>query len=213
MPKLYGCWQDAHQIDWENLPNKFVIKCNHGAKWNIICRNKKTFDIEQAQKKLECWLRMDYGQKEFEVHYSHIKPLVFAEEYIEPSTDDLLPVDYKIYCFNGIPRIILVCLDRETELKLEWYDFEWNVYDIGTKKNEQIAKRPKNLSKMWEFAERLSKPFPFVRVDFYDTDYQPVLGELTFTPMYGMAKYYSAEGNKKIGDMLALPSKYGGRFR
>ena len=212
MPEIYGKWENAYQIDWDTLPEKFVIKCNHGAKWNIICTNKKNFDKKDAEKRLASWLKMDYGQREFEVHYSHIKPVIFAEEYIEPNSDKLMPEDYKIYCFNGKPAFLLVCLEREKELELEWYDFEWNVFDIGAKPNKQKAKMPKSLHKMVKYAEKLSKPFPFVRVDFYDRAGEPVLGELTFTPMYGMAKYYSEEGNKKIGDMLTLPPKYNGRF-
>lgn len=213
MPKIYGKWDDATEIDWDSLPNQFVIKCNHGAKWNIICKDKSKLDKTDAAKKLNSWLKMDYGMREFEVHYSHIKPVIFAEEYIEPNTDKLMPEDYKIYCFNGKPRFLLVCLEREVELELEWYDFDWNVFDIGAKRNKQKAKRPESLEKMVELSEKLAEPFPFVRVDFYDRAGEPILGELTFTPMYGMAKYYSEEGNKRIGDMLELPSMYKGRFR
>lgn len=212
MPQLYGKWEAPSQIDWEILPEKFVLKCNHGAKWNIICMNKSNFDKEEAEKKIALWLKMDYGKKEFEVHYSHIKPVIFAEEYIEPNSDKLMPEDYKIYCFNGKPAFLLVCLDRETDLELEWYDFDWNVFDIGVKENKRKARKPESLQKMIEYAERLSAPFPFVRVDFYDRAGEPILGELTFTPYYGMAKYYSDEGNKKIGDMLVLPPKYSARF-
>lgn len=213
MPKLYGTWEEASQINWGALPNKFVLKCNHGAKWNIICTDKYTFNKAEAEKSLASWLKMDYGQKEFEVHYSYIKPVIFAEEYIEPTPEKLMPEDYKIYCFNGKPAFLLVCLERETELELEWYDLDWNVFDIGVKPNKGKARKPKSLQKMISHAERLSKPFPFVRIDFYDKAGEPVLGELTFTPMYGMAKYYSEEGNKRIGEMLLLPSQYYHRYR
>lgn len=213
MPQIYGKWENAYQIDWDMLPEKFVIKCNHGAKWNIICTNKKNLDKKAAEQQLASWLKMDYGQKEFEVHYSYIKPVIFAEEYIEPNIDKLMPDDYKIYCFNGKPAFLLVCLEREKELELEWYDFEWNVFDIGAKTNKQKATKTESLHKMIEYARQIAEPLPFVRVDFYNRSGEPVLGELTFTPMYGMAKYYSKEGNRKIGDMLTLPPKYNGRFR
>ena len=213
MPAIYGMWEDASQIDWDSLPERFVIKCNHGAMQNIICMNKEKLDKVDAVRRLNSWLKFDYGQLEFELHYSHIKPVIFAEEYIEPNTDKLMPEDYKIYCFNGKPRFVLVCLDREVGLELEWYDLNWNVFDIGVKPNKGKAQRPDSLEKMIEYAEKLSKPFPFVRVDFYDRAGEPILGELTFTPKYGMAKYYSEKGNKEIGDMLVLPEKYKGRFR
>lgn len=212
MPKIYGKWDDATEIDWDSLPNQFVIKCNHGAKWNIICKDKSKLDKAEATRKLNTWVKMDYGEREFEIHYSHIKPVIFAEEYIEPNTDKLMPEDYKVYCFNGKPMFLLVCLEREVELELEWYDFDWNVFDIGAKPNKQKGKRPESLEKMVALAEKLAKPFPFVRVDFYDRAGEPILGELIFTPMYGMAKYYSEEGNKLIGDMLALPPMYKDRF-
>ena len=213
MPKIYGKWDDASRIDWNELPDKFVIKCNHGAKRNIICTDKKIFDKQEAAKKLASWLKMDYGAKEFEVHYSHIKPVIFAEGYVEPNSKKLMHEDYKIYCFNGKPKFLLVCLEREIELELEWYDFDWNVFDIGVKPNKQRAKKTRRLDKMIEYAERLAAPFPFVRVDFYDRGGEPILGELTFTPMYGMEKYYSEQGNKRIGDLLTLPPKYNGRFK
>lgn len=140
MPKIYGKWDDATEIDWDSLPNQFVIKCNHGAKWNIICKDKSKLDKAEATRKLNTWVKMDYGEREFEIHYSHIKPVIFAEEYIEPNTDKLMPEDYKVYCFNGKPMFLLVCLEREVELELEWYDFDWNVFDIGAKPNKQKGK-------------------------------------------------------------------------
>ena len=188
-----------------------MVKCNHGAKWNIICIGKEKLNKSDAEIKLNSWLKMDYGEREFEVHYSHIKPIIFAEEYIEPNDDKLMPEDYKIYCFNREPKLVLVCLERETEL--EWYDFDWNIMDVGAKPNKRKALRPASLDAMVTYARQLAKPFPFVRVDFYDRQGEPVLGEMTFSPMYGMAKYYSDEGNVMFGDMLLLPEKYGKHYR
>lgn len=212
MPKIYGAWEDASEINWDELPDQFVVKCNHGAKWNLICTDKETFDCVHAVEMLNKWKTMDYGLREFEVHYSYIKPIIFAEEYIEAAKGKIMPEDYKIYCFNGEPKLVLVCLEREQELELEWYDLNWNVMDIGAKPSKKKAQRPECLQEMVKYARELSKPFPFVRVDFYDRHGKPVLGELTFSPMYGMAKYYSDEGNEQLGNLLKLPEKYKGHY-
>lgn len=212
MPKLYGMYTDASKVEWDKFPQKFVIKCSHGCKYNIICYDKNTFDIKDAESKLNKWLHSTYGAGTYEPHYAKMTPRIIAEEFIETNVDDILPEDYKIYCFNGEPKCILVCLNRASELALEWYDLEWNVFDIGAKENKGLAKKPQCLDEMIEYARVLSKDIPFVRVDFYDSFGKPVLGEMTFTPMYGMAQYYSEEGNLRLGEFLTLPEKYNGHF-
>ncbi|MCD8011764.1 MAG: hypothetical protein LUG99_01040 [Lachnospiraceae bacterium] len=208
LPKLYGSWTDAQLVEWDKLPEQYAIKCNHGCEMNIICTNKADINIALASKQLNTWLHTRYGADKFyEPHYLHIKPIIFAEEYIK-TLDGKLPIDYKIYCFNGVPELALACVDRETRVKFEFYDLQWNVLDIGAEKNNMKARRPISLDKMVEYSRILSKPFPFVRVDFYDRDGDPVLGELTFTPFYGMARYYSEEGNLWLGNKLELPKKY-----
>lgn len=207
LPELYGAWEDANLINWESLPDSFVIKCNHGCKMNLICSGSKSeFDIEAATSILDRWMHINYGGKVYEPHYSKIKPIIFAEEYID--TGIKMPIDYKIYCFNGVPSLVLACVERETTVHLEWYDFDWNVLDIGAEKNQKKAPKPMSLDKMVEYAKKLSKPFPYVRVDFYERDGQPILGELTFTPYFGMAPYYSEKGNRWLGNKLILPEKY-----
>lgn len=206
LTKLYGVYKSANQIDWDALPQKFAIKCNHGCGYNIICAVKDVLDKEAAAAKLDEWLREDFGKKFYEPQYSKIKPRIMCEEYIETDAG-LLPVDYKIYCFNGIPRVVLYCFDRQSNLGLEWYDLEWNPLELGLVPNGRHAAKPACLNKMAEYAERLSKPFPFVRVDFYVRDRQPVFGEMTFTPAYGMAEYYNPEGNVWLGSLLELPHR------
>lgn len=211
MPQLYGVYTDVKDIEWSRFPKKFVIKCTHGCKYNIICFDKDKLDIHSAEISLNKWLHSVYGSNTYEPHYSKMIPRVIAEEFIETSEKGL-PEDYKIYCFNGEPKCVLVCLNREAELILEWYDLEWNVFDIGAKSNMRRAKKPTCLDQMIKYARILSKGFPFVRVDFYDSFGKPILGEMTFTPMYGMARYYSKKGNLILGNMLNLPNKYKGHF-
>lgn len=216
LPKLYGVWNCGKDIEWSKLPDKYVLKCNHGCEMNIICDGKEKINRVEASNKLDKWLKTKYGgDKFYEPHYLHIKPLIFAEEYIQ-TVDGKLPIDYKIYCFNGRAKLILACVERNVEEKtvhFEFYDLKWNVLDIGSEKNLRKARKPASLKQMIEYAEILSKPFPFVRVDFYDRDGEPILGELTFTPFYGMARYYSNEGNIWLGSMLNLPQKYMGHYK
>lgn len=212
LPQLYGFWNNASLIEWDKLPEQYVLKCNHGCGMNIICDGNGNLDIDDSIRKLNKWLHVKYGGDRFyEPHYLHINPLVFAEEYIQTS-DGRMPIDYKIYCFNGKPELVLACVERDINVHLEFYDLTWNVLDIGAEKNRKKARRPASLNKMIEYAKKLSEPFPFVRVDFYDRDGEPILGELTFTPFYGMARYYSDEGNDWLGSLLSLPEKYEGCF-
>ena len=208
MPKLYGVYKSTEEIEWDKFPNKFAIKCNHGCKMNIICDDKNKFDIAESTKKLNYWMKDNYAYHVYEPHYAHIKPLILCEEYIE-TDGGVFPDDYKIYCFNGEAKVILVCMERQDgKLRLEWYDLSWNPLDIGRDKNEQKAKKPLCLDEMIKCAEKLSKPFPYVRVDFYDKDGKAILGEMTFTPYYGMARYYNEKGNEWLGSLLRLPDKY-----
>ena len=209
MPHLYGVYNKVSEIEWDKFPDKFVIKCTHGCKYNILCENKQKLDIRDAESKLNTWLHSEYGPSTYEPQYYAMKHRIIAEEYIETDSG-LYPEDYKLYCFNGQVKAVLVCLNRENvlnkneELVLEWYDLEWNVLDIGSKPNMKLAMKPTCLDQMVKYAEKLAKPFPFVRVDFYDR-HEPILGEMTFTPMYGMAQYYSKEGNQLLGSWLKLP--------
>jgi hypothetical protein len=122
------------------------------------------------------------------------------------SDEGIMPNDYKIYCFNGKARIILVCSEREESLKLTFFDVNWNELNYGTEafKATKPVKKPKHLNKMLEYAEKLAQPFKFVRVDFYEEEDKILFGELTFTPARCSAEYYNNLGNKELGQMLDL---------
>lgn len=142
-----------------------------------------------------------------EFHYLNIEPhLVIAEEYLDALSGENFPIDYKIFCLNGEPHFLHVCYNRDenfdakfTAFSLDWKQFEGDPVDLP---------RPKSLEKMLEYARVLSKPFPFVRVDFYDIDGIPLLGELTFTPYGNMITYFSNETLLKYGKKLRLPQRY-----
>lgn len=207
--ELYGVYEDAARLEWNRFPEKFVLKCTHGCGFNIICDGKEKPDIQRETAKLRKWLKVDYSLHAGEFHYSKIKPRIICERYLETDSG-FLPDDYKIYCFNGTAKVILVCTDRTTGVKFAYMDPEWNRMDLGREKynTEKIPARPNSMDIMIKYAEILSKPFPFVRVDFYEYRGKPVFGEMTFTPGKGAAVCYREEGLKKLGDMLELPDKY-----
>lgn len=211
LPEIFGVWSKPKDIDWDSLPNKFVIKCNHGCGYNIVCFNKAKMNEHKVKEQLAQWLNEDYYKDYAETNYQFIPKRIVCERFIETSvTGDRLPIDYKIYCFNGKPKAILVCEERSTDdsmdlLKLTWFDTDWKPLDIGMNKNFAGVLRPKNLDKMIKYCVKISKPFPFVRIDFYDTDEQPYLGEMTFTPAAGIAQYYNEYGLEYLGRLLNLP--------
>lgn len=204
LTKIYGVYNDAKEIDFDSLPDKFVLKCNHGCGYNIICTDKNTFDKESAIKKLNKWKKQKFGYETCETHYFKIKPLIFVEEYIETEAG-IMPNDYKIYCFNGKAKVVLVCSERDEGVKVNFFDLDWNELFYRDKKYRSTKKilKPNNLNKMIKYAEKLSKPFPFVRVDFYDDSKRVIFGELTFTPARCCADY-NEYGSLELGQMLDL---------
>jgi len=205
LPKLLGEYSNANAINFDELPNKFVLKCTHGCGFNIICQNKEALNIEQVKEKLNKWMQTDFGKMAGEVHYSKIKPRIICEEFID-ALGESVPIDYKIHCFNGVPKFIMACTERFENLKFIFYDLNWNRLEYQAKSwyCDKKVERPKGLEKMLEIAEEISKDFTFVRVDFYDVNGEVMIGELTFTPNAGRIKYMSEEALLEIGDMLDI---------
>lgn len=201
---LIGVYNKAEEINWDKLPPKFALKCNHGAGYNIICTDKNELDKEQTIKKLNKWMKEDYSKIAAELQYKDIPRKIIIEKYLEMG-EKKLPTDYKIYCFNGKAKVILVMNDRDTKVTREFYNEKWERIHLrdyeGSPKVE--TKKPENLNEMINYAERLSKPFEFVRVDFYDINGKVVFGELTFTPTGCLAKY-TDEVSKMMGDWIKI---------
>lgn len=208
LPKLYGSYEHIEDIEWDKFPEKFAIKCTHGCGFNIICDDKSKLNINEANKKLKKWLKTRYVFEALESQYDKMMPRIICEEYIE-TKDGLLPNDYKIYCFNGKPKLTLVCTERVKEVKMKFMDLDWNEMNIGNPDflSDEYPNKPKCYDEMLKIAERLSKPFPFVRVDFYDLNGKPILGEMTFTPAGCAARYYNENGLKILGSMINISNK------
>lgn len=212
LPKLYGAWENAGDIDYRNLPHRFVLKTNHGCGMVVPVEERELLDKEETTKKLNKWLEQRYGYETMEPHYLKIQPLVYAEEYIEnTSRFSSSLVDYKVFCLSGKPYCILVCTDRVIGLhtNLSFYDCGWNyIPDILSGKHRDEGKlipKPDCLQQMLEYAEKLAEGHPQVRVDFYIVKGRVLFGEMTFTSQGGYMDYISHEYDLKMGKLISLP--------
>ena len=203
---ILGVWDRVEDIEWDKLPNQFVLKTNHGCGTNIICKDKSILDIEDAKRKLKEWLKIDFGKICNEQHYSNIQRCILAEEYLPMGE---YPLDYKIHCFNGEPYCFLFYPqhDENTCIRVS-YSLDWKrkYYIKGEEQYQNEIPKPKFLNEMLEYARILSKPFPYVRVDFYEVDDKLYIGELTFTSFGNMIEYYyTPDVCIDMGNKLILP--------
>ena len=205
---LLGVWDNAEDINFDNLPDKFVLKCNHGCAMNILVTDKAKLNQKETVRQLEKWLKTDLGRISGEYHYSNIKPRVIAEEFlpVEKETD---VVDFKLHCFNGQPKFITVCFNRDIHDHIAErivYSVDWErMMILPEDKPESSYPKPESLAEMVDIAKRLSKDFPYVRVDLYAIKEKIFFGELTFTPNGNIPeRAYTKEACKEIGSMLDL---------
>lgn len=206
---LLGAWDHFDEINFDEFPDRFVLKANHGSGWNIIVKNKATFDREDAKRKFEEWMNLNYSFcNGYELQYMNIPPKIIAEEYIE---NEKGLKDYSIFCFNGKPTQVWVDLYCGTPNYLRSvYDMDWNPLPLKCTwpdGGELLSERPKSFETMKEFAALLSQDFAFVRVDFYDVNGKLYMGEMTFTPMSGLGRFEPAQWNRELGKLLILPPK------
>ena len=202
---LIGAWDDASEINWDSLPQRFAIKCNHGCGYNLICQDKSKFDTKKATEQLNQWMQEEFWKEYAEVHYRTIPKKIICEKYLE-GKGNALPVDFKIYCFRGKPEYIGNFIERDIvtdDILRGYFDLDWNPSPVFKGEMQpELFERPKTLETMLEYAKILAKPFPFVRVDFYEVDGKIYFGELTFTPTGCLATYYTDEAQQKLGELL-----------
>ena len=206
---LLGVWDKFDDIDFDKLPNSFVLKANHGCGWNIIVKDKSKFDIEDARKKFNTWMSTNFAFKfGLELQYLNIAPKIIAEQYLENGANDLY--DYKVFCFNGKAESIMFLSERKQGLKMAFYDLNWNklpfVYTYP--RNEAEVPKPQNLELLIKLSEKLAEGFAHVRVDFYIlNDGSLKFGEMTFTSASGSCKWNPPEQDRIYGDLIKLPPK------
>lgn len=207
--ELLGAWDHAEEIPWDQLPERFALKCNHGCGYNLICQDKSKLEVKNAVKQLNAWMKDDFWKEYAEVHYRTIPKKIICEKYLE-GKGNALPVDYKIYCFHGEPVYIGNFIERDIvtdEILRGYFDLDWNPSPVFKGEMQpELFERPKTLETMLDYARILAKPFPFVRVDFYEVDGKIYFGELTFTPTGCLATYYTEEAQMKLGEMLHVRS-------
>ena len=183
LTKLYGVYENAKDIEWKKLPNQFAIKCNHGSGYNIVCRDKTNFNKDDASRKLNKWLKETYGIQFVEQGvYKKIQRRILAEEFIKTS-DGSAPKDYKFFCSYGKVLFLFVASERvDGDAKFDYFEPDWTHINVKNRFENAISiEKPKNLKKMIEYAEKLSKPFPMVRIDLYSENDSIYFGEITLT--------------------------------
>ena len=208
---LLGVWDNPDEIDFDALPEKFVLKCNHNSGLGMcICKDKNSLDINKVKKELRRGLKQDYYLTGREWPYKNVKRKIIAEQFMKSDEGGL--TDYKVHCFNGVPKLILVCKDRFTKTGLteDFFDVEWNHLDVKRPKQNNsstpIAK-PDELDEILKLSAKLSKNIPFLRTDFYIIEGKVYFSELTFYPASGFEKFEPEKWDEILGEWLVLPEK------
>lgn len=206
---LYGVYKDVDKIDFDSLPDQFVMKVTHGCGQNLICYDKSNVEWNKEKKKFKNWMNESHYSQSLEWVYKNIKPRIIVERIIE-TEQGKVPIDYKVFCFNGKPKYIFIAKDRGSnkETKFDFYDTEWNYLDIKNHypTSGEVEDKPKKLNKMLKYSEILSEGFPHVRVDFYIEKGKIIFGECTFFHMAGMTRFEPMEFDYKLGNYLKLPN-------
>lgn len=206
IPMIAGPWKTADEINFDALPDQFVLKCTHDSGSVNICRDKSLLDISDTRKTLDRCLKIKFYYLAREWPYKNVKPRIIAEQYIS-DVDNKEVKDYKLHCFNGRVKLILVCVDRLGLEKKVFYDSQWNKVPLkrpNMSSDVEVAK-PSKLDSMITIAELFSKEIPFLRVDLYEISGKLYFGELTFFPAGGFEAFEPEDWDLKMGEWLQLP--------
>lgn len=220
---LIGVWDDPDDIDFDALPNQFVLKCNHNSGLGMcICKDKSKLDLKKVKDELRKGIKQDYYLTGREWPYKDVPRKIICEKYmIDHSDQEISDIennkagkndglnDYKFMCFNGKVQCSFVCSERFSTdgLKVTFFDKDWNVlpFERHYPKSQLSIPKPINYEKMIEFSEKLAEGIPFVRIDFYEIDRKLYFGEMTFFPGSGFEEFDSVEWDNKLGDLISLP--------
>lgn len=204
---LINVYDSVNDINWDELPEKFVIKCTHGSGSNIVCTDKEILNKEKAKKNLKNWMRLNWYWFGREWPYKNIKPRIIIEEFL-PTKNNELPADYKFYCFNGEPLYCQVIRGRGNNETIDFFDTEWNKMPFNGMRNLPMSndniEKPEHYSTMLELSKTLSKGIPFIRVDFYYVNKKIYFGELTLYPTSGYGEFKPKEWNEKLGNLMKI---------
>lgn len=209
---LLGVWDDPEDIDFDALPEQFVLKCNHNSGLGMcICKDKSKLDIPKVKRDLKKGLEQDYFLTRREWPYKDVPRRIIAEKYMSDGFTEELK-DYKFYCFNGVMQFVMINSDRNTAkpTKADYFDRDFNWLDFiwGYPHADTRPSKPNKYDEMIAVAEKLSNGLPHVRVDLYECNNQIYFGELTFFDGSGFDKIQPIEWDYKIGSMIQLPEKH-----
>lgn len=211
IPLLGGPWTSFDDIDFDALPDQFVLKCTHDSGGLIVCRDKSKLDVAAARTKLEAALKRNYYWSSREWPYKNMQGRIIAEKYMEDSVTTELR-DYKFFCFDGEPRALFIATDRYTpgeETKFDFFDMDFNHLDVrnGHPNAAVPPARPERFELMRELAAKLSAGFPHARIDLYEVDGQVYFGEITFFHWSGTTPFEPDEWDYTFGSWITLPEK------
>lgn len=203
-------YNTADEIDYDALPDQFVLKCTHDSGGLVVCRDKSKLDREAAREKLRKGLKRTYIVQNREYPYKDVPRRIIAEQYMEDESGELK--DYKFFCFDGTPKALFVASDRgrkDTETKFDFFDMEWNhlPFTNGHPNSDKEIPCPSNFDKMKDIAGKLSVGMPHVRVDLYNVNGKIYFGELTFFHWGGTVPFNPEEWDYKFGSWIKLPEK------
>ena len=207
IPNLY-VYNNPSEIEWEKLPNQFVIKCTHDSGGVVVCRDKETLDVKSAIKKINSRFYRNYYWPTREYPYKHIKPRILVEQFMQSSdttAEDL--ADYKFYCFNGVPRFCQVIKNRSKGETIDFFDMNWNHQEFrgltpGVSNSSIEIEKPVCFAEMQSVAAKLAKDYKFVRIDLYEINGHVYFGEMTFYPASGWGVFSPENYDRILGDMI-----------
>ena len=207
--ELYGVYESVNDINFNYLPKQFVLKATHGSSFNIICKNKDKIKWEKEKQKMNRWLKTNFFWHTREWVYKDIDPKIICEKYLKDKNNKP-PDDYKIFCFNGEPKLIQVDFNKFSNPRRNYYEYDsgWQFIDAEVEFSNNPGVKIselKNLDKMLELSKILSDGFPHVRVDFYNIDGKIIFGELTFFHGSGIRSSRPESLKIKMGNWLKLP--------
>lgn len=203
---LIGVYDKVEEIDWDSLPDKFVLKCTHGSGSNIICPDKNKLNIEEAKKKLKKWMNKNWYWFGREWPYKDVVPRIICEEFISDSNDT--PDDYKVLCFNGKAKLIEVHIDRYGDHRQDFYDENWNKTKISQDPpmSDFVYNKPKKFQEMIKLSEKLAANMIHVRIDWYIIKDKLYFGEITFYDGSGFVSFDDYNDDLLLGSWINLPA-------
>lgn len=204
-----GIWDRFDDIDFSVMPNQFVLKCTHDSGGLVICKDKATFNIEEAKRKIESSLSKNYYLHSREWPYKNIKPRIIAEQYMEDGDHSVLPV-YKFFNFNNGPIILQAIHGDKTENEcIDYFNQDWQRLDIhqNFRISDVVPEMPKSFEEMKSLAKRLSEGFPFLRTDFYEVNGRVFFSEFTFFSDGGFEPFHPEYWDRELGNRIDLSVK------